>query len=214
MFWSLQGYNSEGLAWSRAALESAPNARATLRASALHAASELALQSGNYDSAEPLAQESLAQSREAGDDRLIAQALNLLGRIAFIGHGDLARGELLCAEAKLLFERVNDTGRVEYSLFNLGRIALYRRDLPRAEQYGQQLITPSLSSRRSRLLGSVAYHRGNLDRAALLYREALETSQRTGQRYGIGWFLCNLGWSPMRPGILGHRRRVLCTGTG
>src|SRR6185503_18767202 len=86
-----------------------------------------------------------------------------------------------------------DAGNVAYSLFNLGRIALYRRDIARAEQYGQQVVVPSLSSRRSRLLGSVAYHMGDLDRAALLYREALETAQRTGQQHGIGWSHCNLG---------------------
>jgi tetratricopeptide (TPR) repeat protein len=81
----------------------------------------------------------------------------------------------------------------------VGRIALYKRDLARAEQCLEQAralalqIDPSRPWGGTSFLGSVAFYQGDLERAARLYTEFLGGARRVGNRLLTGWMLTDLG---------------------
>jgi len=128
-FWDIGGHYLE--AWARvdAALQTAPPDATLLKARTLAVASDFARVSGRVDLAKQFCTESLALSRQLGDERGVALALHELGEAAV--------EEEALDEAVALFEEAITVGRAAGlngagSVCNLGWVALLRGDHERA----------------------------------------------------------------------------------
>jgi non-specific serine/threonine protein kinase len=197
-YWATRGYFGEARAWASSALAQTADAHPLLRGPAYYAAAVNCYVLDDYAAAEPPAMEALRLARLVNNGRQIALSTWLLGLIALLGGGDLERAEMLVAEARRILEEQGELTTVWGPIVHLGRIALYRRDHSRAEQYLEQALviqrqTGSAEPHAEHWLGSVAYDQGDLNRAEMHYAEALARSRRTGNWVDIGWCLANLG---------------------
>lgn len=143
-FWMIHGHYSEGrnfleraLAVGAAHLEdgnailASTRDTVSVRAKALNAVAQLALNQGDHEQAETFAEESLALSKEQGDSASIGLSLYLLGQVAWLrGNFTLAGSRL--KEALELFRLVGDRDRVAYSLYNLAELAVIQGAYDRA----------------------------------------------------------------------------------
>jgi predicted ATPase/DNA-binding CsgD family transcriptional regulator len=126
-FWMIHGHYSEGRNFLERALAvgeslAGTGVKASVRAKALNAVAQLALNQSDHDQAETFAEESLTLSREQGDSASIALSLYLLGHVAWL-RGNFAKAGSLLKEALALFRIVGDKDRVAYSLYNLATLA-------------------------------------------------------------------------------------------
>ena len=145
-FWLVHGHLSEGRSFLERVLAGSEGIRTPVRAKALNAAANIALNQGDVDRAEVLAEEalalyaryartrqlpilqaevlpeeSLARYRELGDAKGIAFALHQLERVAR-ARGNLRAARLLSEEALALFKEADDQERVAWSLYRLARL--------------------------------------------------------------------------------------------
>jgi DNA-binding CsgD family transcriptional regulator/tetratricopeptide (TPR) repeat protein len=145
-FWLVHGHLSEGRSFLERALAGSEGVRTPARAKALNAAANIALNQGEVDRAEILAEEALTLYarqartrqlpilraevlpqegqrlyRELGDAKGIAFALHQLERVAR-ARGNLKAALLLSEEALALFKEANDQERVAWSLYRLARL--------------------------------------------------------------------------------------------
>ncbi len=143
-FWMIHGHYSEGRTFLERALAvgaahpgdgraslAGTRAMASVRAKALNAVAQLALNQSDHDQAETFAEESLALSREQGDSASIALSLYPLGQVAWLRGNFTAAGSLL-KEALALFRIVGDKDRVAYSLYNLAELTVIQGAYDRA----------------------------------------------------------------------------------
>ena len=79
---------------------------------------------GNAMRAGALAEESLAEARESGDQLILAQVLFFLSWVASNGAG-FERAGVLATEALDLFTTLGDTGGRAEALFVLGTVEIY-----------------------------------------------------------------------------------------
>ena len=121
-FWMIHGHYSEGRNVLERALAGSEGVVASVRAKALNAAAQLALNQSDHERAETLAGQSLALSRERGDTASIALSHYLLGHVAWL-RGNFALAGSLLKEALALFRKVGDRDRIAYSLYNLASLA-------------------------------------------------------------------------------------------
>jgi tetratricopeptide (TPR) repeat protein len=130
-FWAARGLLSEGREWldrilAQRALLSVPVLRRVV-----HAAGMMAGLQGDTDRSRILAEESLALSRQLGDDRAIASALNNLAA-SVMETGDFASAETLFGEALTLYQRLGNTAGTAQVTFNLGNIDAFRGEVEQA----------------------------------------------------------------------------------
>jgi tetratricopeptide (TPR) repeat protein len=114
-FWRAHGHFSEGRIFLERALAGSGGATASLRAKALGAAADMALDQGDFERGEVLCQESLALCRELEDTRGIAFSLFLLGSIAW-NNGNPVAARSLMEDALALRREVGDKYDVAKSL--------------------------------------------------------------------------------------------------
>ncbi len=142
-----------------------------------------------------IGEEAVALARQAGDDFVLAIALNNLGVATHMLLGDAERTRSYYEESLELRRRIGDMSRIALSLGNLGWLALLDGDAARAGAlYAEAAdIATALGDKRNISharggLGSVAYFEGRWDdaeehtRASLrLYRETRDEA-RDGRR--------------------------------
>ena len=93
-------------------------------ATALLGLAYAAMFTGDAIRASALAEESLAEARESGDQLILAQVLFFLGWVASNGAG-FERARVLATEALNLFTTLGDTGGRAEALFVLGTVEVY-----------------------------------------------------------------------------------------
>src|SRR5258707_5728399 len=145
-FWLVHGHLSEGRTFLERALARSEGVKTLARAKALNAAANIALNQGDVDRGEVLAEEALtlyafqartrrlpmlqaevlpeeglSTYRELGDTRGIAFALHQLERVAR-ARGNLRAARLLSEEALAPFKEADDQERVAWSLYRLARL--------------------------------------------------------------------------------------------
>src|SRR5439155_15961993 len=126
-FWLARGYLGEGRRWLEEALSKAGAEASTVRAKALHGAGLLAHYQGDYTHAEALCTESLALSRQAGDERGVGSALSGLALTARTT-GDYATAQSTFEQALEIFRRLGDRQRVARTLNRLGLAGWFAGD--------------------------------------------------------------------------------------
>ena len=193
-FWRTRGHHTEGRLRLASALALAPDAPAPYRRKALGGAGLLASYQGDYVLAEGYLRESLAASRQDGDEEAEAIILNWLGTNAY-GRGDLDAAEAYVSESLALRRRIGDPAGIATALNALGGVYHFRGDLDRArEMFVESLaLKQGLGNANSLAvsltnLGLVERDAGRPEDAAGAFEEAIAIWDRTGdrQRMAVG----------------------------
>jgi predicted ATPase/class 3 adenylate cyclase len=193
-FWVL-GYTSEGMRWFSAFLEHSDTVSPLLRARALRSFGSSASFAGEFDLAERLWKESLAEYEQLGDEHGIAVLLHRLSISALI-RGDVERALALSERSLELHRRLaNDKGAVQ-PLALLGAIALQsgdrRRGLALLEESAE--LAGKIGWRWWRAgtlsaLAEVAIADERIRDARELLHEAVALALQVGDRVGLSWYL-------------------------
>jgi non-specific serine/threonine protein kinase len=192
-FWERRGHFQEGCAWLDQALRSAPNAPAADRGWALNALAFLCWRGGDPRRAQPIAEQALVVSRDAGTPRDVAQAQLNLGMIAYLSNQpDQALDHL---EASVAAARVGAyLPQLSVALTFYGRTRVWingpfdrRAAQALHESLGLAKRTQSLYATGHALatLGDLTWGQGNARRALPLWREALVVRSQLTDRRGI-----------------------------
>jgi predicted ATPase/DNA-binding winged helix-turn-helix (wHTH) protein len=199
-FWYTRGYAGESRGWLSKLLSVGPGGQAAAaRAKALHGASALAWQQGDYPAARTLGEESLALVRELGDLSGIAASLDNLATLAY-GEGDYASCRALYEESLAIFREVHDRWGTAATLDNLGTAVSVQGDYAFARALHEEslAIRRELGDRRGIAfslgnLGTLACNERRYPAARVLLEEALTIFQELGDRRCIALCLNNLG---------------------
>jgi len=124
-FWRTRGHLSEGRTYLERALAGSGGVAASVRAKALQAAADVALNQSDYARGETLCKESLVLCRELKDRRGIAFSLRLLGWAVW-NSGDPVTARSLMEEALALRREVGDKEHIAESLCYLAMLAGYQ----------------------------------------------------------------------------------------
>jgi predicted ATPase len=193
-FWVL-GYTTEAMRWFTAFLAHADGAPPLLRARALRSFGSSAHFAGEFDLAERLWEESLAEYEQLADENGVAVLLHRLSIIALM-RGDVAQASALSERSLELHRRLgNDKGAAQ-PLALLGAIALQSGDRER----GQALLEESAKLagkirwrwwRAGTLsaLAEVAIADDRIADAQGLLHEAVDLALQFGDRVGLSWYL-------------------------
>jgi predicted ATPase/DNA-binding SARP family transcriptional activator len=178
-YWWVRGHLAEGRGWLGAALVRGRNAPPELRARALHAAGSLATRQGDYESAAPLFEESLALWEELDDAAGTARSLLSMGTVA-AEQGDQERAIELSERSAELYQESGDQRGHAHAVSNLGGIALERGEYAKAAELSEQAygLFETLEDAEGMAFalvnqGFAALSEGRHDRAVELLREAL-----------------------------------------
>jgi predicted ATPase len=196
-FWQIRGYYSEGgnileRALAAGASLADTQVAASLRAKALGAAAMLVNIQGDTDRSEVLAQESLTLYRELADKEGIADALYLLGHVAWL-KGNLARAGSFIEESLWLFQEVGDRVSVAYTLFNLAGLATIRGEYARGYALFEesQALFRELGNKRGIALSLLQWaellfvSQGDQTRVRSLLEEGFALCRQIGDKDGI-----------------------------
>jgi predicted ATPase/DNA-binding SARP family transcriptional activator len=195
----LRGRYHEVRQWLDAAVTSAPDAPAALRAKALLGGGRLALLQCDYAPAVRRGEAALRLYRELGETRGIAGSLQVLGSVAR-EQGRYARAVELHAESLAIAETAGDRWAAASAHGYLAFASWLQRDFARAAEEASTALADfralgdvegaawSLIS-----LGTVARYQGDVERASALLAESLALSEGIGFREGIAWSVEQLG---------------------
>ncbi|MDQ6675227.1 MAG: helix-turn-helix domain-containing protein [Chloroflexota bacterium] len=202
-FWERRGHFQEGCAWLEEALASAGETPARYRARAYNALAFLYWRGGDARRAEPIAEQALAFSREAGKSRDVAQALLNLGMIAFYrGRPRLAVSRL---EESVLFGRqAGYLPDLSLALTFLGRTLLWATRGPQNAQAAgvlqESLALAEAAESRYALghalatLGDLAWRQGDASGAISLWQRSLVIRSQLADRRGLSGSFERLAW--------------------
>jgi len=199
-FWETREYLAEGRARLGKLLKIAGAAAPTkARTRALFAAGVLAVEQGDYASADALIRESLDIARQLGDKQCTAVSLNALA-VNARGRGDVLVARSLFEESLVLWRELGDQKAVARSLSNLANIVKLQGDNARARSlYAECLaIFRGLGDRTGvawsmNYQGDVARDQGDSAAARTLYEQGLAIFRELDDRWGVAGTLADLG---------------------
>jgi tetratricopeptide (TPR) repeat protein len=199
-FWGIRGYWDAGQD-VLVRLLALPDAQGCLaeRARALTGRGNLVWAQGDFEAAKRDFEESLAISRELGDDAETAGCLRNLGLVAY-RHGDYDSAQRLFEESLAIRRELGDQRGISHCLNNLGGIAVFRGDLESAKEYHEQSleIRRRLNDERAvaialNNLGEVVLRQGDRESARSMVEESLAIRRRLDDLWGMGSALHLLG---------------------
>jgi predicted ATPase/DNA-binding winged helix-turn-helix (wHTH) protein len=199
-FWEMREYLAEGRDSLGKVLKLAGAAAPTkLRMRTLFAAGALALEQGDYVSADALITESLSIARQLGDKQGVAVSLNALA-VNARHQGDVPVARALFEESLVLWRELGDQKAVARSLSNLANIIKLQGDSAGAlSLYGeclaifQELGDRAGVARSMSYQGDAASEQGDSATAQRLYEQSLTIFRELGDRCGIAGTLADLG---------------------
>ncbi|MGZ3642914.1 MAG: tetratricopeptide repeat protein [Ktedonobacteraceae bacterium] len=190
-FWIIRGYASEGRNFLERALRRSEEVRVSVRAKALNAAGDLALNQYDNERAEVLCRESLMLYRELGDKSGIGTSLGMLGRVAR-RRGNYAAALTALEEGLGLFREVGDKGNIADLLTFLAAVVSLQSDYARAYALAEESLAlfRELGNKGSIALAllnlaSVASYQGEYARTYSLAEESLALFRELGDKNGI-----------------------------
>ncbi len=199
-FWSRRGYLSEGRRWLAMALGNAQSLEpSSTHAKALYSAAQLAYLQGDPAAARSLAVQSIAVSRQVGDNQSYAYALTFLG-LAAANQGDIETARSVGTESVALFRQVGDAWGLAMALHCLGittreagdpnlawplieeSLALFRMT---GDQWGMALVLLNV--------GGLEFLQQNYGAAQAAFEASLTIFQQFGDTWGVNAALNSLG---------------------
>jgi predicted ATPase/uncharacterized protein HemY len=198
-FWYVRGYLSEGRRLLEDALAHSSALPATLRATACYRLGILAHDQGDYATARPLFEESLALYRALNDQQGVAATLSTLGLLAS-NQGDYTQAKDLLNESMRLRQALGDQRGIALALNNLGNIALEQGDYAQAGtlyEAALAIIEGLGDKQRAAVLlnnlGRLRRAQGDYAAARLLHEDSLKIKQELGDKEGIASSWSSLG---------------------
>ena len=184
-------------------------------ATALLGLAYAAMFTGDGMRASALAEESLTEARESGDQLILAQVLFFLSWVASNGAG-FERAGALATEALTLFTTLGDTGGRAEALFVLGTVEIYSARYQQAAAF----LTDSLTLHRAHGpepilardlggLGTALLNLGDLPRARAVIDESLVVARQYDDPWSSAMSLMLLGHVDLAQGDDTHARAVL-----
>ncbi|HEY7909339.1 MAG TPA: tetratricopeptide repeat protein [Thermomicrobiales bacterium] len=205
-FWDAVGRDSEGWAWSKAALAKENADRDGWGyAGALYTAGAIAWNVGDFAMSAWLLGESVARLRALGDRRRLGQALRELG-LTMLYQGETEAGHQLMDECVALFETVDDPWNLGLALFILGETLLAQgADAARASYERSLAIFRSIGepwgiAMATSGLGGLAMRAGDYATARALMEEGLTLRRGINSPHVIATSLTSLGELARREG--------------
>jgi len=182
-----RGRHEEGLGWvARAAEGAQAHDWRSIRAEALLLEGQLHRLSGSTAQAEQCLAQARELARELRDDRLLAEAVDGLGRV-LMHKGELGRAEDCWHEARGLFLALGDNLGAASVLWSLALVSSYTAQLDIAVRYNERAIGELRRlgdrwgvARCLNAAGEIARLRGELEAAADYYRQAGEIMEALG----------------------------------
>lgn len=198
-FWDLRGQFSEGRRWLQNALDLPGEVPPLVRASALMGLGVLLWRQGNYTTARPLMEESLALRRTHGDLEGIANALQNLGNLA-THLGDFASARTYQDENLSIRRQLGEKSNLADALFSRGNLALvegklseakslYMKSLDAYNEVGDRLGLPFVVVN----LAEVARLQSDYPAAQRLGEDAKHLAEQLGDRLRLANALQSLG---------------------
>jgi predicted ATPase/DNA-binding CsgD family transcriptional regulator len=138
-FWSVRGYLSEGRTWLRRLLELPSSQPGVARAGGLAAAGAFAEAQGDYLQAATLQDQSLALSRQLGDEQGVARALHRLGVLARYAH-DARTARTRLEQSLTTFRALGATERCSQVLHDVAALCLEGGDLSAAREHFEKSL--------------------------------------------------------------------------
>ncbi|HET9221890.1 MAG TPA: tetratricopeptide repeat protein, partial [Roseiflexaceae bacterium] len=198
-FWWAHGYHSEGRQWLAAALSTGSNASTTARASALMGAANLAFIQDEHAQAHVLGTDALVLARNLGDRRVIAAALNLLGRVA-LGQSNNEQAFMLAEESLTLSRELGDHYGMAGGLHVMGWAAWMQGNYALAATLMEEslVINRALDDKGGigwllNFLGAVAVDQGSYGQATARLEESRLLFRQLGEKHGLATSTMNLG---------------------
>jgi tetratricopeptide (TPR) repeat protein len=186
-FWITKQEFADGAAWFDRVI-GAPGGDPRIRGKAFINAGFMPFWMGQDDRASELFRQGLDIGRELDDPAMISQALGGLARVAL--RTDVAEGRRLAREALAVSELAGDAPGRSNALHLLGVGAQIAGDLTEAREWMTQRLAIVREAQNEFLIASeagnlsmVERQLGNLDRAEVLVREALEIAERRGDEF-------------------------------
>jgi predicted ATPase len=199
-FWEMREYLAEGRDRLGKLLKLTGAAAPTkARARVLFAAGVLAVEQGDYTSADSLIRQNLDIARQLRDSQGVAVCLNALA-VNARDRGDVAGARSLFEESLVLWRELDDQRAVARALSNLANVVKLQGDYARARSlYAECLsIFQALGDRTGvawamNYQGDVARDQGDSAAARTLYEQGLAMFRELGDRWGIAGTLADLG---------------------
>jgi predicted ATPase/DNA-binding CsgD family transcriptional regulator len=184
-----EGHLSEGVAWAEWVLARKGVLPARARAGALLTAAILVENLDRHERAVELGEISLRLAQEEDDDRMVADALHLLGTVA-MRQRRFEQAADFFSEAIVTYRRLGHTPMQAFGLAYLATVAIGQGDLETAAVRAEVALRFSDESGFARgraaaeyNLAEIARLRGDLERAADLFGASLVTARRQGEAW-------------------------------
>jgi tetratricopeptide (TPR) repeat protein len=195
-YWVARGHLAEGRAWLTDLLAGTPDRPVTYeRTKALYGAGVLAFLQGDAHAAGPLLEDSLGAARRLGEQRLEADALIGLARLAIVER-DPVRMEQRARESAQAAEAGSDERRLATALHHVAEALRRQRRFDEALPVYREAIERhrSLGDRRSvalelHNLGHAARQMGDSATAAQRFRESLALAVEVKHERLVGYCL-------------------------
>ncbi len=198
-FWETRGYIAEGRKWMTAALNVSGSSPTLVRAKALNAAGNLALQQSDYSRAEELYQGALILRRQLGDLPGSAKSLLNMG-VAARRRGEYEVAARLTEEGLAIAREIGDEEVIATALCNLGYAIQCQGNYERAiELHNEALgifrglgrlpwVVISLNN-----LGEATQAQGDYGQARAYFNDALAKAEELDDKPSIAGVKKNLG---------------------
>jgi predicted ATPase/class 3 adenylate cyclase len=214
-FWQVRSHTYEGWTFLERALERSEGGAVAVRAKALNAAGDLAMELGNHDRGEELCQQSLALFRESGDLAGVGEALFHLGNASWL-KGDLATARFHFEESLKIRQETGDKNFMASSLIMLSVVDMDQGDYTQGYSHAEEGLR--LYRERGNKQGiaialqHIAYGHlceGDAIKAHPLYEESYAFFKEIGAKAYERLALCGLGRVAFLQGNLSLARSLL-----
>ncbi len=161
-FWLNHCHLSEGLSWSKAALETTENTVSKARSSLLLSNGVFLRTQGDFGAARNVYEKTLAESRQINDFLQIIKANHGLAAIAVL-EKDFDSAQLFIEESLALSRELGDEMQTAYSLGSLGDLELSRKNLSAARPLLEECLMLAKKLCNNKLLSVIYYNLGTID---------------------------------------------------
>ena len=204
-FWQLRNHVQEGRERMEDLLalgSGSPGARAKAQTQIAN----LALNQGDLEAARRMLEESLEVHRRTGNDRMVANALGLLGTAALLG-GDTDAALAVTREALDAARRAGHAYVESAALWQVGVCLAVRGELDEAERSVEEAVDLARKVGNARSVGAwlkslagVALMRGDHARASRLFEESLTIHRSLDDEWGMSNSLASLAFLALEAG--------------
>jgi predicted ATPase/DNA-binding CsgD family transcriptional regulator len=214
-FLLVRSHQHEGWAELSRALERSEGVAVAVRAKALIAAGDLAMELGNHDRGEELCQQSLALFRESGDLAGVGEALCYLGLMSW-QKGELVTARVRFEESLRVCTEAGNKTFMAWSIYILSNVDMLQGDYTQGYSHAEAGLLLFREQGNTRGIAfSIAQlawgylEEGDAAKAHPLFEESYALFKEIGEKVSERGALCGLGWVAFRQGKIALAHSLL-----